>query len=366
MKRFLSVLFVCIFLCMPFCLTVCADNVPNITISSKTAVSGDTVNIPIRITNNTGLMAMTFAVKYDTSALTFKGYAKGYLTDYTVYDDKANSKINIVNCEDYDVKQDGNIIILRFSVNQNAPLGLYPLEIVPINTNDSLKGCFADSHANSIIPEIINGQITVGAACIDTPHTFSEYNFDTEPTCIKQGLKSRYCILCGHTESEIVSALGHDFESFWTVDREATANLSGIISRHCKNCDATADVFTFEADDAKSGIPNQKGNTISPDVLNRLQKFAELLSGKADRPSQTDPSFDEPFFTHGNKNDSDLPNAQQLIDSHGKINMSLLLEKIYGYLFGNEESSGIFNVIYEYFSGIKFNPLWLILIILII
>ena len=366
MKKFLAILCAFICFCAPLCLSVCAEASPTITVSSKTAVSGDVVNIPINIKNNPGIMAMTFGVKYNPSAFTFLSFAKGYLTDYTVFDDKANFKINIVNCEDSDIKKDGNIIILQFAVNNNAPLGFHPIEITPINSGETLKGCFADSHANSIIPEIINGQITVGAACIDTPHTFSEYNFDTEPTCIKQGLKSRYCILCGHTESEIVSALGHDFESFWTVDREATANLSGIISRHCKNCDATADVFTFEADDAKSGIPNQKGNTISPDVLNRLQKFAELLSGKADRPSQTDPSFDEPFFTHGNKNDSDLPNAQQLIDSHGKINMSLLLEKIYGYLFGNEESSGIFNVIYEYFSGIKFNPLWLILIILII
>ncbi len=366
MKKFLSVLFVCVFLCLPLSFSACAEAMPVLTITSKTAVSGDIVNIPIKITNNPGIMAMTFGVKYNPSALTFQGFARGYLTDYTVFDDKPNSKINIVNCEDSDVTQNGNIIILQFYVNQNAPLGYSPLEIVPINSNNSLKGCFANSNSLSIIPEIINGGITVGTPCVDTPHNFSNYYFDTEPSCTRGGLKSRYCILCGHTQSELTDAAGHDFEDFWTVDREATANSSGIISRHCKNCDATTDAFAFESNDTKEGIPNKKGNTISPDVLQRLQKFAELLSGKTNRPSQYDPSFDEPFFTEGDKAAANAQNAQQLIDSHGKINISLLLEKIYNYLFGNENSNGIFDVIYDYFSNLNFNPWWLLLLLLII
>lgn len=372
MRKLLSVLLcVCMFVCL-FCPLVSATEPATVlTVDSKTAVNNDTVNISLQISNNTGIMAMTFSVKYDSSVLSFSGYGKGFLTDYTVFDDKANSKINFVNCEDTDVSTNGKFVILQFKVKENAPKGFSAITISPLNPSaqDSFKGCFAKSDSTSVSIGIINGGVTVGTPCVDVPHKFSDYYSELDPTCTKSGLRSRHCLLCGHCESQTVAALGHDFEDFWTVDREANRNSAGLLSRHCKLCDTTTDIMTFELEDTSAELPNKKQSKISQDVLNRLKKFAELIKGNnADNQDET-PTFDEPFFTEGSLYDTDVSDARQLIDSRGKINMSLFLEKLYKYLFGNQKSPGIFdlvkNTFSEQFPNFKLSPLILILLILI-
>ena len=373
MKKALSVLLcVCALLCLLCPVPALAHASPVIAVDSKTAVAGDTVNIGVEISENRGIMAMTFSINYDPSVLSFLGYGKGYLTDYTVFDDKQNRKINFVNCEDTDVAKDGNIVILQFSVNQDAPKGFSAITISPINSEqgESLKGCFARSDSESVIPSIVSGGVTVGTPCVDAPHKFSDFSFEVKPTCTNGGLKSRSCSLCGHTQSETVEPLGHDFEDFWTVDRKATADMSGILSRHCKRCDSKTDVFSFESTDAQNGgIHNTEQSKISPDVLERLEKFAALLQGGLQNQPEQDDSSHEPFFNPPEQDNSQYTDARELIDSRGRININLMLEKMYEYLFGNQEKRGILSVIGEYFTEVfqsaNLSP-WLLILLLFV
>ena len=56
-----------------------------------------------------------------------------------------------------------------------------------------------------INPDNENGD---GDECTNSEHNFGEWEIITEPTCVKDGLRERYCT-CGEKESEEIAANGH-------------------------------------------------------------------------------------------------------------------------------------------------------------
>lgn len=68
---------------------------------------------------------------------------------------------------------------------------------------------------------------------------------ETTPTCLAQGAKVYRCT-CGETKTETIDALGHDFSTAWTVDREPTCDTPGLKTRHCARCDAVTDLLTIK------------------------------------------------------------------------------------------------------------------------
>ena len=72
-------------------------------------------------------------------------------------------------------------------------------------------------------------------------HTYEEKV--VEPTCTEKGYTSHICSVCGDTYKDTeVAPLGHDFETTWSIDKEANCLEEGSKSHHCKRCDAKSDV----------------------------------------------------------------------------------------------------------------------------
>lgn len=71
-------------------------------------------------------------------------------------------------------------------------------------------------------------------------HSFGEWTVH-DSTCTSSGIKYRVCFECGLTEMETIDLKEHDWESGYTVDKEATCTSDGSKSKHCNNCDATMD-----------------------------------------------------------------------------------------------------------------------------
>ncbi len=64
-------------------------------------------------------------------------------------------------------------------------------------------------------------------------------------TCSATGLtEGKKCSVCDETlvAQTVVNALGHDFGTEFTVDKEATCTESGIKSKHCSRCDERSEV----------------------------------------------------------------------------------------------------------------------------
>ena len=77
-----------------------------------------------------------------------------------------------------------------------------------------------------------------------------QYTHTTAATCTSGGKEYSECTVCKQVFFHFVSsALGHDFEEIFTVDKEPTCN-PGSKSRHCSRpgCDAKADVTVVPAE----------------------------------------------------------------------------------------------------------------------
>jgi len=66
----------------------------------------------------------------------------------------------------------------------------------------------------------------------------TEFTIDIEPTCAETGSKSKHCSRCSEkTEVTAINALGHDFGE-WEVVTEPTCTADGQEKRECSRCDA--------------------------------------------------------------------------------------------------------------------------------
>lgn len=74
----------------------------------------------------------------------------------------------------------------------------------------------------------------------DHIHSYTS-SITTEATCTKDGVMTYTCE-CGDSYTEEIPALGHDYETEYTVDKEATCTEAGSKSQHCSRCDSKQNV----------------------------------------------------------------------------------------------------------------------------
>lgn len=245
-KKFIMVVF-CLCLLAVGCFTANAETIPLITISNKTALPGEEVTIDISISNNPGIMAMAFCITYDSDALEYTGYTKGYLSKYTVKNHSDKGHIAFVNDESSDKSNNGIILSVKFKTKNDAAPKKYKITLANLDRKkygNKLYKSFSNSNLKNIEPTIKSGSITILETCENSGHKFGSWKVITPANCINTGLQRHSCIRCNFSE-EVVIPITHDFEDEWTIDKAATPEEDGIMSRHCKKCDEATDKITF-------------------------------------------------------------------------------------------------------------------------
>ena len=298
MKRLVA--FLCalaILLSMP---VYAAGTAPVVSADSVTAEAGATVDVPIRITGNTGILGAKITVQYaEGLTLTKISAGEAFAGLAMTKPGKLNDNpISIVwDGLDGAAEADGVIVVLTFQAPQGA--GYYPITITT-NSKD-----FVDNDLHPVAVETKAGAVTVecethtevvdeaiAATCTEPGLTEGKHcsvcrkilvaqetvaakghteviDQAVEPTCMKPGkTEGKHCSVCneilvaqteipakGHTWTaasctapktcSVCSAtdgnpLGHDW-SDWTVTTEATCTAKGEKTRSCQRegCDAT-------------------------------------------------------------------------------------------------------------------------------
>ena len=301
MKRLVA--FLCalaILLSMP---VYAAGTAPVVSADSVTAEAGATVDVPIRITGNTGILGAKITVQYaEGLTLTKISAGEAFARLAMTKPGKLNDNpISIVwDGLDGAAEADGVIVVLTFQAPQGA--GYYPITITT-NSKD-----FVDNDLHPVAVETKAGAVTVecethtevvdeaiAATCTEPGLTEGKHcsvcrkilvaqetvaakghteviDQAVEPTCMKPGkTEGKHCSVCneilvaqteipakGHTWTaasctapktcSVCSAtdgnpLGHDW-SDWTVTTEATCTAKGEKTRSCQRegCDATETV----------------------------------------------------------------------------------------------------------------------------
>lgn len=255
----------------------------HITVDTVTAINGDSVTVRLQMEENPGIMAMTVSITYDSSALTYEAYYRGYLTDYTVADHPEQNLIRFVNCQNGNMRKNGTFITLQFKVKEDADFGFYPISI------EYQAGDFCNWQLDKLMPKITPGGVNIEYNGKNCSHKkYGEWEVGAEPSCLENGIDRRFCVKCGHCDMRETEPIGHTYSDTWTVDKPATAESAGTMSRHCIRCDATTDLLTFTLPEAEeNGIENSVLEEIKPsDFTDRLT--TEQLpegGGKSDSPS---------------------------------------------------------------------------------
>lgn len=69
-------------------------------------------------------------------------------------------------------------------------------------------------------------------------HQYGDWKTKTPATCTKGGVDARTCNHCGHEETKVSNALGHNMTN-WTTTQAPTCLVNGVQERHCTRCNHT-------------------------------------------------------------------------------------------------------------------------------
>lgn len=267
MKIFKKVvsLVLCLILCTFMLPAISAANDTKIILTHESAMPGKEVTVDISITGNPGIMAMTFSVVYDKDQFEYISFSKGFISTPQYKDHPDKGYVTFSVCEASNKLNNGNILSVSFKIKKDATPGKYPITIGNHNYEDKGKkidNCFANSSEKYIVPTVSAGSIRVESDCDKLGHDFGGWSTKTKPTCQVNGVDIRVCDRCGMVEEKSTS-VDHDFEDEWTVDKAATPDETGIMSRHCKNCNEVTDMisFTYEEVGGDGGDTSSEGSS---------------------------------------------------------------------------------------------------------
>ncbi len=324
-KRLLSFV-LCAVLCTVMCSAVFAESPPIITISNKSDLPGNSVKIDFVITNNPGIMGMTFSILYDSNNLEFVDLSRGYISSPNYNNLSDEGRVIIAVTEKEDKSNSGVMMSLTFKIKDDAKPGKYAITLANHKYEkygDSLHNCFSNSNQQSVVPTVKAGSITVKKTCENSGHKYGVWSVTKKASCTETGQKERICSRCGHTEKQEIP-ITHDFEVEWTVDKASTPDEDGIMSRHCKNCDAVTDKITFtyqEVEDSQnpdnntsSGNDTSSGesssDTSSPDTAS-----SDVSSPESNVSSENSSSNQSNVSSESNSSSENSPSNKTPIDN---------------------------------------------------
>ena len=327
--------FLCLVLIVVCSFATAAATTPIITLSNVSAMPDEEVTIDIKISNNPGIMAMSFCITYDNTAFEYTGYNKGYLSKYTIKDHADKGQVAFVNDEASDKANDGVMLSIKFKVKDTAAPGKHTITLANQNREkhgNRLHNSFSNSNLKYIVPTVTSGSITVGETCENAGHKYGEWQIITPANCVSTGSKTHSCIRCNNHTETVEIPITHDFETEWTVDKAATPTEDGIMSRHCKLCDAVTDTFTFTYkevedsqnpdDDDTSSDENSSSDNISSDGTSSDDSSNDEVSSKEENtPSDT-------ISSSGSSSGNGSPNKVPINNTVGSKNPQSAIEDV--------------------------------------
>lgn len=78
-------------------------------------------------------------------------------------------------------------------------------------------------------------------------HSYPIWTTTQAATCTATGSAKRSCSGCSKTETQTLTALGHNYSSSYTTDTAATCTTNGSKSKHCTRCSAKTSVTAIAA-----------------------------------------------------------------------------------------------------------------------
>lgn len=209
----------------------------SITAGSVSGKPGETVTIPVTVTENPGLVSMYISVNYDEGLTLTKVEDTKLFTDAVHGKDLTENPYKMnwdMSLSDANITDTGIIANLTFKIDEDAVGGDYKVWI----TYEA--GNIIDYDLNDVVFNCIEGKVTV-ITQENCNHKYTDYTSDNNATCTKNGTKTAECDNgCGakNTIEDTGSKLSHKLGD-WKVTKKATTTSTGEKVRECSSCDYT-------------------------------------------------------------------------------------------------------------------------------
>ena len=296
-----------------------------ISLSNVSGNPGDTVYVPVKLSNNSGYSNAAFSIEYDRSALKYVDICTSIISDFTLYDHSAKGRITIASTDTREISDDGTLICYKFKIKKSAKAKTYKLKLS--------KVFFSNSKDKKLKLSIKGSTLEVKDSCKSGEHKYFGWTPAISKTCTSDGIKTRYCSVCGHANNKTVKAEGHKLEGAYTLDTEAKGDMPGMLSRHCTVCGAKTHAVIYTKDnDAALSI----NNILEKLGENTADNLAYFLNGEITYPDIYGDDFDPAEY---------YVNSKNTVNEDNTINVDVLIDKLARRFFGENKKSGIFGAI---------------------
>ena len=209
---------------------------PTLTVGDVEGKPGDTVLVPVTVTNNPGVTFLNLRVLFDTAAVDVVNSENnadgpfGSMTFMKSQKDGANPVTMYWESGIEDFTGNGIIGYVKVTIKEGAKPGSYQVKIQP-NALEAFNTAY-----DEIGFQLSAGSVTVLCAA----HDFGDYVSDNNATCGSDGTKTRTCKDCGAQETVIDagSAKDHSFVVY-TFNDDADCTTDGTETAKCVYCPVT-------------------------------------------------------------------------------------------------------------------------------
>ncbi len=217
-----------------------------ITLGSEECYAGETITLPLVITQNSGFVNARISVNYDEDVFTLTKAAqdKGIISG-AFHSNKLESPYNLSwegGAKAQNNYSEGIVAELTFRVSSSAKNGKYEIEVIVME-----DGMIA-ADGSIVDVQCINSNIYIVQNPDKCSHSWGEW---TSSSLTKH---KRSCKLCGETESA-----RHDWDD-GEVTKKPTATSDGIMTYTCDVCSGTkTDIIPAEGNTHLRGDANGDG-----------------------------------------------------------------------------------------------------------
>ena len=212
---------------------------PTITVGSVEGKPGETIQVPVEMTNNPGVLIVNSRVWFDDTAVEVKNSYKATENNPLANSTFIGSQVDGTNpvsmywesSQLEDMTGDGIIGYVEVTIKEDAQPGTYEVYIVE-SSFEAFNISLSEVEFN-----LVAGAITVVAEPCET-HTWGEWETVTAADCLNDGKQVRTCSVCGASEEDALEALGHSFTNY-VSNEDAGCEVDGTETAQCDRCDAT-------------------------------------------------------------------------------------------------------------------------------
>ena len=240
------------------------------------AEAGETFTVSFTVAGNPGFATFGAQINYDAAALELVSIEKGALCNDGFFNgNAANGKVAYANTNN--ITADGVLFTATFQVKEGAAPATYAVTAT-LDTSST-----ANEDYEAVVFAITGGSVEV--VC---EHAWGEWT-ETPATCTEDGSKERTCGKCGEVETEVIPALGHDFDTWafddaghwhecsrcdvtadhaehdneWVITKNPTHNETGLKHEECKVCDWRGEDVEIPADPDLDPVPGTGDMTMT-------------------------------------------------------------------------------------------------------